>query len=278
MKLISMVLYGTNPRYWSCLLPSLITHWELYPGFAIRLYITPEVKTAPGWQTLSHLSKISDRLQLIELSKPYIGHSPMMWRLRPLWDSEVDLFFTRDIDSIPSRLELASVQAFQRTGPFEYSIHSIRSHPQHSVILMGGLSGFRYRAISHFQDKNPTFLDYFSKHPVEYDNFCDQRAMEKAFKNYTHWIFDTPITGAPMFSYSQKDPWIKPPFVTASEKMMEFIEEHFEFGTDEHPNYFLGMPRHNMNEEGKRLIEEVDCDSTRMVREVLKNKSLTFQS
>jgi len=261
MKLISMVLYGTNPRYWQCLIPSLITHWELYPGFTIRLYHTPEVKTCAGWPILEQLEKMTKRLELVQLEQPYTKHEPMMRRLTPLWDENVSVFFMRDLDSVPSRLELLSAQAFLESGPHEYWIHSIRSHRYHTIILMGGLSGFRPAELHSFRYKYPTYDDYFKAFPVEYDSFCDQRAMEKAFQAYRHWIFDTPIEGAPRLEHSQKPDWL------GNENLLSYLEQNFFKPTDENPQPFTAMSRYDMRKEGKKLLEEIDCDSTRMVKE-----------
>lgn len=256
-----MVLYGTNPRYWQCLIPSLISHWELYPGFTIRLYHTPEVKTCDGWPILEQLQRMTKRLELVQLDQPYRDHQPMMRRLMPLWDSDVEVFFTRDIDSVPTRLEILSVQTFLLTQTHHYWIHSIRSHRFHNIILMGGLSGFRPPELHSFRYKYATYNDYFTLNPVEPDAFCDQRAMEQAFQGYRYWIFDTPIEGAPRLEHSQKPDW------QATEKFLSYLEHNFYKPTAENPKPFTAMSRYDMRTEGKKLLEEIDCDSTRMVKE-----------
>lgn len=64
----------------------------------------------------------------------------MLWRLKPIFESNADYVFARDCDALITSREAAIVKAFIVSGK---TIQGIHDNPAHSIPLMGGLSGYR---------------------------------------------------------------------------------------------------------------------------------------
>ena len=63
---------------------------------------------------------------------------PMLWRFFPTLDPQVDVFISRDLDSIVKLREMDAVEEWLHSGK---SVHVMRDHPQHNVPMLGGLWG-----------------------------------------------------------------------------------------------------------------------------------------
>ncbi|XP_037080034.1 uncharacterized protein LOC119100931 [Pollicipes pollicipes] len=61
-----------------------------------------------------------------------------MWRLLPLDDPLVDVFVSRDLDSLPSQREAAAVAAWLHAPE---TFHIMRDHWDHLITMPGGLWG-----------------------------------------------------------------------------------------------------------------------------------------
>lgn len=198
MNLISTVLFGTQTRYWYTLLTSVISNLELYPGFAVRLYIAADVRSHPISPILDNLSD-NLPLQVFEIPGAYLSTEPSMWRLRPLWESSPDqsfVFLCRDVDSVPTTEEVQAVRLWQGT---KYPVHSIRSFHLHDTLLMAGLCGFRPGDMPWIKEQVLSFdhyVDLYRKFSSQCPNFvwgCDQEALRMMFSNLRPYIFDCPI-------------------------------------------------------------------------------------
>ena len=64
----------------------------------------------------------------------------MLWRLKPMFDPEVELFVCRDMDSLSTPKDRICVEEWV-ASPF--LIHGINDNRVHTVPLMGGMCGFR---------------------------------------------------------------------------------------------------------------------------------------
>lgn len=60
----------------------------------------------------------------------------MLWRMEPLFDSDIELVICRDIDSLPMPRDRKMVEAFLKTRG---TIHGINDSESHSIPLMGGM-------------------------------------------------------------------------------------------------------------------------------------------
>jgi len=197
MNLISMSLFTQQSRYWYTLFPAIIANLELYPGFRIRLHITAEARQHPANAILDSLADATPRLEVYEYSDPYTDQEPTMWRMRPLWDSNVECFFPRDVDSVPYHEELRALRLFLDHS--SAAVHSIRSYHLHTTLLMAGLCGFKNDRLADFRAAVPTYEDYvalYQQHAKGSPNFqwgCDQEVLRILFWPLRDRILDCPI-------------------------------------------------------------------------------------
>jgi len=78
-------------------------------------------------------------LQIVVMDETNTNSKGMLWRMKPLWDNDVRHFFPRDIDAVPIPMEIKATIMFLKS---KLMFHSMRSHPRHTLPLMGGLCGF----------------------------------------------------------------------------------------------------------------------------------------
>ncbi|XP_043246502.1 uncharacterized protein LOC122394029 [Amphibalanus amphitrite] len=64
----------------------------------------------------------------------------VLWRFLPLADPSVELFISRDLDSLLGQRESDAVQEWIKSGK---TIHVMRDHPLHSVSILAGAWGAR---------------------------------------------------------------------------------------------------------------------------------------
>lgn len=204
MNLISMVLFGTQTRYWYTLLPAVIANLELYPGWNVRLHVSKDVRQHPASDLLDKLSDaLGVRFQVFEFPEDYADQEPSMWRMRPLWDTNVERFMCRDVDSVPSTKEIQAVRVWLRT---RHPIQSIRSYHLHTTLLMAGLCGFHNPPLQPIRDAVPSFKDYiglYHQHATQSKNFtwgCDQEMLRIMFGGSVPLLLDFPIGDCPYHS------------------------------------------------------------------------------
>ena len=195
MNIISLVLFGTQTRYWYTLLTSVIGNLELYPDFAIRLHISNDVRSHPASEVLDELS---DRLplQVFEFPDAYADTEPSMWRMRPLWDTNVQRFLCRDVDSVPTTEEIQATRFWFKS---DLPVHSIRSFHLHDILLMAGLCGFDNTKLQIVRDQVKDFDHYIAlfkqrgcQNPI-FTWSCDQKALSMMFDGLRSFVYDCPI-------------------------------------------------------------------------------------
>ncbi|XP_063217535.1 uncharacterized protein LOC134528142 isoform X2 [Bacillus rossius redtenbacheri] len=64
----------------------------------------------------------------------------MLWRFLPMSDPSVDVFMSRDLDSLIIPRELAAVNEWLNSNK---TFHIMRDHPQHNFEMLGGMWGAR---------------------------------------------------------------------------------------------------------------------------------------
>ena len=62
----------------------------------------------------------------------------MLWRFFPTLDSQVDVFISRDLDSVLKPREVDATEEWLQSGK---SLHVMQDHPFHDVPMLGGLWG-----------------------------------------------------------------------------------------------------------------------------------------
>ena len=95
---------------------------------------------------LCNLACSNDRLDLCHvdhLPHPLFANAvhmfPMIWRFFPTLDPQVDVFVSRDLDSVVTPREVKAVEEWLQSGK---TLHALRDHPRHTrVPMLGGLWG-----------------------------------------------------------------------------------------------------------------------------------------
>jgi len=151
-KVISMSLYGKDPRYtWGVLRNAQLVPVYL-PDWTLRVYVAAD--RAPS--ELAVPPRIINKLRLLgaEIATVPTGNSmaPRNWRLLAANDQHVDYFLVRDADCRLSEREAAAVRdwlsVLEKNRSESGIIHCIRDHPKHAEqAIIDGLWGGRPRAL-----------------------------------------------------------------------------------------------------------------------------------
>lgn len=139
LKVISFSLWESNPKYTIGAITNIELASEYYPGFEVRIYVD---ETVPP-DILSKLISLGGKLLLVKTQSrlPWRG---MYWRYLPALEEDVDVLISRDADSRINRREASAV--FEWLAGNE-SLHLMRDHPGHYMPIMGGMCGFRAKAL-----------------------------------------------------------------------------------------------------------------------------------
>ena len=144
-KILSYVLFGSEGRYWGNVQYLLIANSAIYPDFHMRFYVHKESMPLPGFQVLLKMKEMFPNVEIEIITTPYQGTQLTNWRMKPLWEDDVEILLCRDLDYIINALERKSVQHFLNHP--EHLIHVIRSYHLHTTPYMAGLVGFRCQPI-----------------------------------------------------------------------------------------------------------------------------------
>ena len=170
----------------------------MYKGMTQRFHVHQDFTGTPGFKCLDAASKEG----LVELEVdafPYSGKSFMIKRICPMWDKDVQFFFPRDIDALPSSEEVRAVRVFMNKDAL---IHGIRGFRSHTIRIMGGLCGFRADALRHMI---PSSFDDFlieawkTVKEMGHDGWqwnSDQEFLSRFFAKFESRILDTPLGDA----------------------------------------------------------------------------------
>ncbi len=162
-KVITYVLYGKTTdaavfkRYYSYLNDIAETAEKEYPGWNVRIYhnFTEDSKGTPEDRAAhDQLCGVYCKFQHVDLcSLPLMikrigdnnrnpvdpallqGLNPRMLRYLAMLDPNVDIFMSRDVDSIIWRREVDAVEEWLRSN---YTFHLMRDHQSHGVIILAG--------------------------------------------------------------------------------------------------------------------------------------------
>ena len=122
-KIISYSLYGKDTRYYNLLESLIVKAKQFYPNHVLRIYHDDSINKSIICQnecSNSHVEfcdihklpvSLTDEKKIVDLK--YI-HS-MIWRFLPIGDSLVDLFMSRDLDSLLLQREVDSVKEWLKT-------------------------------------------------------------------------------------------------------------------------------------------------------------------
>jgi len=151
-KVISMSLYGNDPRYtWGVLRNAQLVPVYV-PDWTVRVYIAAD----PAPSELAVSPRIINKLRLLGTEIVHIatgnGMAARNWRLQAANDQHIDYFLVRDADTRLSDREAAAIRDWlsvaEKNGSQSAIIHCIRDHPKHAEeAIVDGLWGGRPRAL-----------------------------------------------------------------------------------------------------------------------------------
>ena len=151
----------------------------LYPEYEMWLYITPSVAEHRLFPIIEAFAEQPNFLYKI-IDMDYVGTEPAIWRMMPLWMREVEVFHTRDIDSVPTEIEYRYTRAFENSKGV---VGSLRTHENHYGIkcrMLAGLSSFKPQKVPYFMKFDSFHTYYAMKHNL-YGS--DQDLMIERFTN-----------------------------------------------------------------------------------------------
>ncbi|ESO10800.1 hypothetical protein HELRODRAFT_167299 [Helobdella robusta] len=146
VKVVSMSLYGSQPRYVGGALKNAELVKKNFPGWTLRVYVdssnSSKYEAVPSnvLKELEGLGVDVHRVENDELSVP-----PMMWRFLVADDPTVDRFIIRDSDSRLTERDYKGVQVWMAS---RQAFHCVRDHPSHAMYaISGGLWGARSKIL-----------------------------------------------------------------------------------------------------------------------------------
>lgn len=153
-KIISFVVYGSNPRYTYNIIINCLLRDKIYPSWIIRIYYDD---TCPNT-----IIKILETFSDVELVKMplHTGEDVRTWRFLPLKENDVDILLSRDADSWISMREKNMVDDFINS---DKQFHIIRDHCQHNFShILAGMWGCKKGLLNNIEDLLTDFEKRFS--------------------------------------------------------------------------------------------------------------------
>lgn len=162
MKVISFSLYGNNPIYTIGCINNAKLKSKVFKGWEMWVYHNSSVPV----EILSELNNLGVKLINTNEDKGFFGS---LWRFRPILDTSVKYFISRDGDSRISERDETAVTEWIESGK---SFHILREHPiGHHWVINAGMWGAKGGSIPNFQ----TILDnYLNSNNRPNDKTIDQ--------------------------------------------------------------------------------------------------------
>uniref|UniRef100_A0A0P5A3Z5 Lactosylceramide n=1 Tax=Daphnia magna TaxID=35525 RepID=A0A0P5A3Z5_9CRUS len=159
-KVITFTLFGAAnmslfSRYDSLLRNISTTSRQMYPGWIVRIYHNFHNESETERSIVNQLFDLScqfDHVDLCSIAEliaripaltpidPALikGLNPRMLRFLVMLDPNVDIFISRDTDSVIWRREVDAVNEWLRSN---YTFHLMRDHKNHTAIILAGMWG-----------------------------------------------------------------------------------------------------------------------------------------
>lgn len=168
MNIISYALFGYNQKnegfdfntYLRGFMINVRLARLIYPDFQIRLHLDKNTYTA--------FKSLFDSLPIqLEILNEEPLCKAMLWRMKPLFDENVEVVLCRDLDSPITYREAQAVKYWMNK---DKAAHAITDSVSHDVPMLGGMIGFKrryfkdYTGFSSWDEMvNGSGLDYSKK-------------------------------------------------------------------------------------------------------------------
>ena len=153
LNVISLSLWGADERYTQGAICNARLAPQIYPGWMLRAYCSPEV------QVLDRLRSLGVDVRIVPAAP---AHGGLFWRFLPAGEAELEHVIVRDADSRLNFREKTAVDAWIASGqPF----HVMRDHIHHrNVPMLGGMWGCRGGSIPDIRERIAPFMRGAAKH------------------------------------------------------------------------------------------------------------------
>ncbi|CAF1056648.1 unnamed protein product, partial [Brachionus calyciflorus] len=184
-KVISFCLFGNSKRFYYLLLEIAEKVKYFYPDHLIRIYHNSsldktfkcELECSKNFVDFCNINKLPISIGKINtyLNVDYLNSR--MWRFLPVGDTFVDLFHSRDSDSIILQREKDSVEEWLKT---DHIVHIMRDHPAENWLIQAGMWGFKTsherKLANQLFDQliNKTIAKRFNHDGMSLNKFADQ--------------------------------------------------------------------------------------------------------
>jgi hypothetical protein len=204
-KVIAFSLYGDNPKYCVGAIKNVLLQPKIYPEWICRIYYN---HTVPE-HYINELKKLN--VELIDMSNTNLNEFGMFWRFLVYDDKDIERFIVRDTDS---RLNMREKEAVDEWINSKLSLHIMRDHPQHGVLILGGTWGLKNDYKFNMKEK----IDEYLKGKKIFIYGDDQRFLIKLHKMY----MDSMICHDDFFDYPNNFPFPK------QREKLEFVGQVFD--------------------------------------------------
>lgn len=133
MKLVTFSLFGDAELYCKGAVENARLAKEIYPDWIARFYIASDVPK-------KYIEQIESYGAQVVMRKRKNAYDGLHWRFRPLMESEVEAWVSRDCDSRLNWREKAAVEEWLRS---DKSLHVMRDAHNHTYPIMAGMFGVR---------------------------------------------------------------------------------------------------------------------------------------
>ena len=204
-KMFVYSLFGKHFGFWNAIPYILLLNSEVYPDFEMKFLVEESCQDMDSFKLLKKVSERFNSIHIEIINETSIGLKLTIWRMKPLWDDDIDYLFCRDMDYTINVLAKKSVEYFLSQS--ECIIHAMRSYKLHSTPLMAGMCGFKVKPVrDKIKSLANTFGDYvdFGRKQVEYCKDwrwgCDQALLRDFFRGagMYQFILDCPQYDAPV--------------------------------------------------------------------------------
>lgn len=179
-KVVAYALYGNRLFYWQYLKSLVRAHHTLFPGWELRLYMDSTISAARSHYVTRLAQEGLINLKYAEENKGKCRS--MLWRMKPVWEDDVEYVLCRDIDSLPTIVEARMVKQFVDS---KTALHVFNENESHTATVMGGMCGFhapQYKHITGFKDWN----EFISSRPG-LDLAAEMGGPDQTLLHYSAW-------------------------------------------------------------------------------------------
>lgn len=189
MKTISFSIYRDNPKYFNFYLRGLY--------FNIRMIklLLPDWQIAINWEEklMSDYYDFLGEFEFLSFLWPFTFTDDnrcknMMQRFNPAYKFNTDRLLCRDADSCITWREVQEIRKWEESGK---DWHGINDNPAHSIPMMGGMIGFKTKALKNIY---PTFDSLIQNFELSEHGSDQSLIMERLWPTAQHSFYHSQLS------------------------------------------------------------------------------------